>query len=143
MAASNNTGGGEPLVAGPAENVGNVGDQQIVLPKRTQPTASHPEGRPLEIVTIGRMVHFLTPSLQHRSAVVTAVGAGGIEDTVELTVYWSHEDRPAIGNQELIGRRQHVPFDRAGKIPYSWHWPERAAGFNNMQAAPDAGRGNQ
>lgn len=81
--------------------------------------------KPKEVVTIGRSVHFVMPDGKHRSATVVEIGQNGIEDSVELVVFLSTQD----SRNTVIKRVLAVPFDEGGSIPYSWHWPERIAGF--------------
>lgn len=90
--------------------------------------------KPVEIVTVGRSVHFVMPGGGHRSAVVVETGVAGIEDSVDLTVYLQRGDSIA----EFIRRYHHVPFCAGGELPYSWHWPERDTGLRRLSTAGDS-----
>lgn len=84
-----------------------------------------------EIVTTGRIVHFVMPFGQHRPAIIVVAGQGGIEDSVELTIFQAAEDGPETC------RQGHVPFDRDGKVPHSWHWPERDNGLKGFRESTE------
>lgn len=81
-----------------------------------------------EIVTVGRMVHFVPggAGARHEAAIVVACGVTGIEDDVNLQVF---RDQP-----DGVTWESHIPYDPTGKRPHSWHWPERDNGLKGMQA---------
>jgi hypothetical protein len=99
-----------------------------------------------QIVSVGRVVHFVMPGAsgakpKHRAAMVVGVGEFGIEDSVELTIFLTAED-----SREAVKRQRAVPYEASGKIPQTWHWPERDTGLDRMdqaRAAAAAGGGAQ
>lgn len=81
-----------------------------------------------EIITVGRIVHYVDALKIHRAAIATRVGDGGIEDSIEVHVF----------GRVVQSIRDHVPFDPTGAIPHSWHWCERDNGLRGMPLAEPA-----
>lgn len=66
--------------------------------------------------TVGRIVHLAVSAQQHYAAIIVFVAPVNL-GAVNL-VFWGPN-----GEQDSISG---VEFDETGKLPYSWHWPERA-----------------
>lgn len=101
------------------------------MPRKAVAKVPAPTAKIPELVTVGRIVHYVMPNREHRAAIVTATGEGGIEDTCELTVFML-----AGESREPVKRQSYVPFDQSRSVPYSWHWPEREDGLRRMQQPP-------
>jgi hypothetical protein len=80
--------------------------------------------------TICRSVHYVafgTPGGEyqegaHRAAIVTEVHHG----TAPMDGQGEGEVSLAIFNPTGLHFRANVPYDAAGTIPGTWHWPEHA-----------------
>lgn len=91
-----------------------------------------PAAKQPEIVTVGRIVHYVTHDQLHCAAIVVVAGQGGIEDHCELQIFYPLNYRGSVRDHG-----NHVPFDPTGTIAHSWHWPERDNGLRGFKISEE------
>jgi hypothetical protein len=74
-------------------------------------------------IGIGRIVHFVLDSGEHRPGIVVRVWDNGL---IQLQVF-TDSDKDGIYNDRLppVMWKTSVHFDETEKKPGTWHWPER------------------
>jgi hypothetical protein len=87
--------------------------------KESRSEAAH-EPAAAQLPSIGRIVHFVMPSGNHRPAIVVNVTAEGSSRPTLQIFTDSKNDHP----RENIHQAHDVEYDEHGAFG-TWHWPER------------------